>query len=304
MPEQPPVDVRGVVDIHLHSGPSYSQHRPYDDDVTARDAAEAGMAAVLLKDHTESTVTRACLAQKLNSGIRVFGGIVLNHSVGGVNPEAADFALTMGGKQVWMPTVDAARHVDSFGQGAFVVKATGVGQAEPVKKSRHILRKPPIRILSDGKLTQEAKDVVKICCVWDAMLGVGHLYDEEVVELVRFAREERFDKIVITHANWTIIRGHKSHELKELAEMGAWIEFCSIATFPPYCCLTFQEEVRWLRELGTRRCILASDAGGQVYGTGPSILRGYLQLLNNSGVPLEEIRTMAVDNPRSLMNLP
>ena len=303
MPERPLLDVVGAVDIHLHSAPSYTHSRPYDDDVTARHALEAGMAALVLKDHTESTVTRAHLAQKMTPGIRVFGGIVLNHPVGGINPEAADFALTMGGKEVWMPTVDAARHVETFGQGGYVLKGTGIGPAEPVKKSRHLLKKPPIRIVKDGKLTDEAKDVVKICKVWDAMLGVSHLFDDEVVELVRFARAEQFDKVVITHANWTIIRGHKPKELNELAEMGAWVEFCGTAMLPPYNCLTVEDEVRWLNELGTQRCVLASDAGAQIYGTQSSVFRAYLQLLNNAGLPLSAITAMAVDNPKRLLHM-
>ena len=305
MPARPLMDVVGTVDIHLHSAPSYSHSRPYDDDVTARHAFEAGMAALLLKDHSESTVTRAYLAQKAVPGIRVFGGIVLNHPLGGINPEAADFALTMGGKQVWMPTADAARHAEIFGQGGYILKTNevGLGPAEPTKNSRYLLKKPPIRILKDGELIDEAKDVVKICKVWDAMLGVSHLYDDEVVELVRFAKQEKFDKVVITHANWTIIRGHKPLELKELREMGAWIEFCGTAMLPPHGCLTVDEEIRWLRELGTERCVLASDAGAQIYGTQASVFRAYLQILNNAGLPIEWIRVMAIDNPKVLLHM-
>ena len=117
MPARPLVDVEGAVDIHIHAAPSYSHSRPYDD-VTARQGAEHGLAAVLLKDHTESTVTRTSCDQGGRRRYPRLRGIVLNHPVGGVNPEAADFALTMGAKKVWMPTVDAARHAEVFGQGA------------------------------------------------------------------------------------------------------------------------------------------------------------------------------------------
>jgi predicted metal-dependent phosphotriesterase family hydrolase len=152
-------------------------------------------------------------------------------------------------------------------------------------------------------LIDEAKDVVKICKVWDAMLGVSHLYDDEVEALVRFAKKEKFDKVVITHANWTIIRGHKSAQLKEFIGMGAWVEFCGTAMLPPYNCLTIDEEVRWLKELGTQRCVLASDAGAQIYGTVPSMLRAYLQILNNAGIPVEALKTMAIDNPKRLLHM-
>jgi hypothetical protein len=304
MPERSLVDVEGTADLHVHAAPSYSHSRPYDDDVTARHAAEHGMVAVLLKDHTESTVTRAHLAQKAAPGIRVFGGIVLNHPVGGVNPEAADFALTMGGKQVWLPTVDAARHAETFGQGGYTLQGQDTGPAEPAKKTRHLLRKPPIRIMKDGELTDEVKDVVRICKTWDAMLGACHLYNEEILALLRFAKAERFGKVVITHANWTVIRDTTAQGLREMAELGAWIEFCGTAMLPPHSCLTVKEEVSWLNHIGTGRCVLASDAGAQTYGIAASVFRAYLQLLNNAGLPLKEIRAMAVDHPLRLLNLP
>ena len=137
-----------------------------------------------------------------------------------MNPEAADFALTMGAKKVWMPTVDAARHAEVFGQGGYTLKTSGVGTAEPDKKSRHLLRKKPIRIVENGKLSDDAKDVVRICKIWDAMLGASHLYNEEIIALLRFAKEEKFAKVVITHANWTVLRNVDAGALKEMAELG------------------------------------------------------------------------------------
>src|ERR1700738_2452116 len=130
------IDVVGAVDIHVHSAPSYTHYRPWDDDLTAHQGVSEGMAGIVLKDHTEPTVTRAYLAQKAVPGIRMFGGVVLNHSVGGINPEAAGFACTMGGVQIWCPTVDALRHSQVFPQGRYAT-GTGndIGPAEPVKKS-------------------------------------------------------------------------------------------------------------------------------------------------------------------------
>jgi hypothetical protein len=304
MPERPLVSVVGTIDLHVHAAPSYTHSRPYDDDVTARYASEHGMGAILLKDHTEPTVTRAHLAQKAAPGVRVFGGVVLNHPVGGVNPEAADFALTMGGKQVWMPTVDAARHAETFGQGGYTLQGDDTGPAEPPKRSRHLLRKPPIRVLKDGHLTDEAKDVVRVCKVWNAILGASHLYNEEILALLRFAREEKFDKVLITHANWTVIRDTTAQGLREMADLGAWIEFCGTASLPPHSCLRVEEEVRWLDHIGTARCVLASDAGAQTYGTQASVFRAYLQLLNNAGLPLKDIQAMSTDHPSRLLNLP
>lgn len=295
--------VEGTYDIHVHSAPSFAQTRPYDDVETTRVAAQHGMGGILLKDHNESTVTRALLAQKAVPGVKVFGGIVLNHSVGGLNPAAVDVALTMGGKEVWMPTVDAARHCETFSQGGYVLKDGGLGPVEPVKKSRHLVNAPPIRVLNQGTLREEVRTIVEMAKVHDAVIGTSHLYDDECVELVRYCKKVGFKKLVITHADWTILRGFKPDELKELAGMGAWIELCATCMLPPYSCLTVRQEAAWIRKIGAKRCIVASDAGAAVWGTQASVFRGFLQLLSNEGISDPQIELMARENPVRLLGL-
>jgi hypothetical protein len=304
MPVRPLIDFEGAIDIHVHSAPSYTHIRPYDDDQTAQFAAMEGMTAIMLKDHTEPTVTRAHLAQKAAPSVRVFGGVVLNHSVGGINPDAADFACTMNGKKVWFPTVDAAHHAGVFTQGGYGSPTSDIGPANIEKRSRHLLKKGTISILRDGQLIDEAKDVVQICKVWDVMVGTGHLGKDEVLALVKYARAERFEKLVVTHVNWSIMCDYDVDELLELKELGAWLEFCTTAiAASPTPTRTAEEEAQLLNAVGPERCVLASDAGAQVFGTAPSVFRGSLQLLRNEGVSDADIRTMAWANPRRLLNL-
>ena len=56
------------------------------------------MKAVVLKNHFGSTAARAVLVNKIVPQIEVFGGIVLNHSVGGINPQAVVAMHRIGGK--------------------------------------------------------------------------------------------------------------------------------------------------------------------------------------------------------------
>ena len=94
--------LEGSVDLHVHSAPDVDQRR-YDDLELAREARRAGMGGILLKSHQFSTVERASLVSRVVDGIQIFGGIVLNETVGGLNPSAVRVALLMGARQVWMP---------------------------------------------------------------------------------------------------------------------------------------------------------------------------------------------------------
>lgn len=56
--------------------------------------------------------------------IAVFGGIVLNRWVGGLNPDAVDMAFASGARQVWMPTLSARNHLRYYGESQFRLQKT------------------------------------------------------------------------------------------------------------------------------------------------------------------------------------
>src|ERR1700757_2965720 len=125
----PLVDMQGAVDVHLHSEPDLFP-RIADDVGVARHAASLGLRAVSLKCHSERTTSRAYLTMQQVPGIQVVGGIVLNRAVGGINPAAVEAALQLGGRHVWMPTVDAANHARTFGStGAYDKQASTVADS-------------------------------------------------------------------------------------------------------------------------------------------------------------------------------
>src|SRR3972149_659940 len=77
----------GVLDVHAHADPD-SRPRSIDAVDLAKLAQARGMRALLFKNHNESTAALAYLVREAVPGIAVFGGIVLNRAVGGVNPAA------------------------------------------------------------------------------------------------------------------------------------------------------------------------------------------------------------------------
>src|SRR5436190_18900085 len=139
-----------------------------DELVIAVAARDAGMKAVVLKCHHESTVSRAYLIQRMVPGIRVFGGIVLNSYVGYINPAAVEGGRRLGGKEVWMPTVDAGYHARMHGgTGGYGSQQGGRG-GEGVWVTDN-----------EGKLKPEVLEVLELIAQHNAILGTCHLSPRE-----------------------------------------------------------------------------------------------------------------------------
>ena len=103
----------GLVDMHVHSGPSPFPRR-FDHVEAARDGARIGLRARVAKSHHHNT-QMDLLAMKdrlADVAADVYGGIALNSTVGGLNVHAVRMCLRMGGKVVWFPTISSGRHLE------------------------------------------------------------------------------------------------------------------------------------------------------------------------------------------------
>lgn len=107
MPEYDFRLLEGVIDTHIHTSSDAYRKRKYNDLEIAAKAQQLKIKAVVLKSHTVLTADRAYLAEKVCPDVRVLGGLALNDSVGGLNPNAVDVALELDARIIWLPTVDA-----------------------------------------------------------------------------------------------------------------------------------------------------------------------------------------------------
>src|SRR5580692_8140835 len=170
--------LEGAIDLHVHSAPDVD-HRRYNDLELAREAAAAGMGAILIKSHQNSTVERAWLVSQVVTGIKVFGGLVLNQTVGGLNVSAVKLALAMGAKEIWMPTRSALNHRLYYGE------AGGISILD-----------------ASGSLVPEAHAILEAVAQTDCILSTGHLSPREALVLIHHARQCGVRKILITHPEW------------------------------------------------------------------------------------------------------
>src|SRR4029453_1776142 len=99
--------LEGAYDLQIHVGPDVIARR-IDDIDCAKEFLVRGLRGFVLKSHYMQTGERAQVVTKAVPGIKAFGAVTLNHSVGGLNPVAVELAGGTGCKIVWMPTGDAA----------------------------------------------------------------------------------------------------------------------------------------------------------------------------------------------------
>ena len=98
------VSLQGICDMHVHTNPDL-RLRAYNDLQLADAAVRVGARAIVIKSHLGFTVNRAAIANAYvekvygkNTGFTMYGGVVMNKIIGGVNPEAVEKGLKLGGQ--------------------------------------------------------------------------------------------------------------------------------------------------------------------------------------------------------------
>src|SRR4029078_2869429 len=79
----------------------------------ARDAAELGFSAIVLKSHDFPSNQVAYAVGQTVPGVRAFGSIWCDHCVAGLNPPAVETALRAGAAIVWLPTISSQQDVEN-----------------------------------------------------------------------------------------------------------------------------------------------------------------------------------------------
>lgn len=286
------MSVSGAIDIHVHTNPDLVDRIGDDRDIVGK-AKEAGMLGVQLKGHAESTVSRARLMSREFPEVNVFGGIVLNRYVGGINPYAVDACLRNGGKTVWMPTVDANYHAQKYGRtGRYSVQ-------ELDSKGSEI----GISVLKEnGELIDELLEILDLISQYDAVLGTSHLSPKEIIKLIDAAKQRKVEKICLTHP-FVKVPGVDIDFLKEIIPKGVLAEFGFCTITPMWADAKIDQVKEAIQILGAEHCLIMSD-GGQIHNPWPhESLRIFAQCLYEKGTSQKELETMMIKNPKELMGI-
>jgi hypothetical protein len=288
--------LEGAYDLQIHVGPDVIPRR-IDDIDCAKEFLARGMRGFVLKSHYIQTGERAQVVTKAVPGIRVFGAVTLNHSVGGLNPVAIELAGRSGCKIVWMPTVDAANETAGRLDGGheklpFWAKIQRELAAEGIAP-------PPLSVIdASGNLTEPARRCLERIAKHNMILATGHLGRREIVALVRAARDMGVKKVLVTHAEFPS-QNLTGDEQNELADMGALIEHCFTTTYTGKA--PWEAAFANIRQTGVARTVISTDLGQSI---NPPVAEGFAmfaQRLLDAGFTVDEIRTMAVTIPTRLV---
>jgi hypothetical protein len=251
------------------------------------------MRGILLKNHVSETASRAALVMKVVPGIEVFGGIVLNKAVGGVNPDAVEWMHRVyggRGKVVWLPTFESDRHVK-------------------------VLSKPDARglvVAPGGNVTPEMEAILKIIARENLVLATGHVHPEEIVAVVRRGRELGVKNMLVTHG-FTNVPGLSMAQARQVAEMGAMIEVCFLQFLAgpnaPLAFLTHWTQVNAksvataIKEVGAKSLVVSSDLGQSGNMTHPDGIEAAIAAMRKEGISDADIDLMMRKNPARLLGL-
>jgi hypothetical protein len=282
----------GAIDFHVHSDPDVFGRSMDDIDVAVL-AKRKGIRALVLKNHVTMTADRAMLVMKAVPGIEVFGGIVLNNAVGGVNPAAVEWMHRMSGgrgKVVWLPTFDSDKHVKTL------VDPKGSGTV----------------VAPNGVVTPEVEEVLKIIARENLVLATGHVHAAEVVAVVKRAKELGVKNILITHA-LTNVPGLSLEQARQVAQMGAYLEYCYLqsmtgpdaqhAWMKHWSKVSLKDLARLVAEIGAKSFVLSSDLGQHANMTHPDGMEDMITGLLKEGVSQANVDLMVKKNPARLLGL-
>jgi hypothetical protein len=286
----------GVIDMHLHTMPCLFD-RPLDDIDAAEQAREAGYRGLVLKSIYSPNADRVELVRRVVPGIELFGTLVLNHSVGGLNPEAVRTAIGFGAKVMWLPTVHAQHHFDHFGMPTYPWLGQRVGALPQAAV-------PGIRLLdSEGRLKPEVCEILALAKAADLVTGTGHIGLDEVYAVAREARRIGYEKLVQTHVGWHAT-DWPLDDLRALADLGMRFEFCINPTMPNRQQQSPRKLTDTIKALGVERCFIATDLGQHDNAHPIEGMRMWLRILALHGFSASEIDHLARRHPAALLDLP
>ncbi len=279
--------LQGLIDFHIHAGPESGSNRVYDDDQIAIEASRQGLKAVVYKSHSIPSFVRAPLVKKVaaqwakengKQSVDVFGGVVLNYAAGGLNPAIVQVCIDLGGKLVWMPSINASHYYAVMG------------------------RKGGIEVLNgQGKVLPELLTIFEMIRDANLILVLSHQSVYERFVLIKKAVEMGLKKILLSHPLGSVNRADPE-QIAEMIQMGAYADVTYNTSFPNlYQKGDIKGTLKLFELIGFNKIVGGSECS-QLGTASPSAgMELFLRTLLLLGVSKNDIRTMLDETPSKLL---
>ena len=290
--------LEGAYDMHVHSGPDVLP-RKFDDMILAERVRESGMAGFVLKSHYVCTADRAALVRQVYPDVQAYGGIVLNNSVGGLNPIAVDIAGRLGAKVVWLPTVDSANELENIAGQKDESKLPYWMNIAREMRSMGIAGEW-IKVTDDeGKVTKPMHDCLELIGKHDMVMATGHISPPEMPAVVKAAREHGVRRISITHPEFPTTCLTLEQQ-RELTKFDVYFERCFTTANSGK--ISWEAMFNNIRQIGPSTTILSTDLG---QSNNPYVDEGlaiFIQKLLDADFSENDIQQMARNNPAAVLD--
>ncbi len=272
-------ELQGIIDIHAHVGPAteLSISRTLDAIEAAQLAQRHGMRAINLKQHYLETASWAYLVSRVVPGIKVFGGIALNRSVGGLNVNAIEQVATFKGgfgRVVYMPTFESEFYNPNSPIGV------------PVSKN--------------GQLLPAVFDVLKVVAKYDMALSTGHSSPAESLMIIKAAKDAGVTRIFVQHP--ALNRISMSVEMqKEAVKMGALLEYVLGEALGN--AKDFEHWTGLIKAVGPENVVIGTDLGQWGRSTPTDGYKVVIPRMLKAGFTQAQLDAMMKTNPARLLGL-
>jgi len=282
------IDLEGAIDVHVHSAPDIYP-RLLDDLEVSRAAESSGMRGLILKSHHTLTADRARL---VDPQVRpaVFGGLVLNLTIGGFNPVAVETAIAFGARQIWMPTIHARHCLQTATAEMF--------RAEARKGYEGLTL-----FDADDQPVAGLMPILEMIRDADIILGTGHLAPEESLRLFELAQGMGLKRLLVTHPQMHFTR-FTVEQMQRAVELGGMLEFDALSCHPNWPePMPADLAAREILAVGEGHCVLGSDGGQAQNAPAPRMLLDFAEALYRNGIGKDSLRRMMCHNPAQLLDL-
>ena len=277
--------MQGIIDMHIHAAPDV-RARKLDDLELMEASVQRGVRAIVLKSHNVPTADRAYLVNRVAAEkypdvkFTAFGGLCLNHPVGGLNPDAVETSLKLGAKVIWLPTNTAENHYRKNGK-------------DPSKG---------VVVTRDGKAVDELQDIFALVKQYNAVLATGHIGAEECFPVVEAARAAGVEKIVVTHPEFWVVGMTQEQQAAIVRKYAVLLESVYAQPVNGGYKINIPDNIAAMKAIGPEHFVISTDSGQTVNPYWYESYTTYFKAVSEVFTS-EQVRRMTHDNPAWLLDI-